>query len=243
MKINLTSIDGGGSTDDPSFTGTMRIDDQLPLWVVPGSDDNSGNTLTVDVAKGGGLVDFVAGARHHDRNTYKYTGRRGASRIRLHDNRIDMFIHDGTPSLDANVPFQRRFLLNNNGLTITGNLNVSGAKNFCIERPTDSTKTLTHSCLEGPEVAVYYRGTGKLSGGVTTIELPDYFEALVKADNRTVQITSIVDEFDIERTAQLGATIVKDGKFRVYRIGGVNDEQRFNWEVKGERKGVNIDVE
>jgi len=63
---------------------------------------------------------------------------------------------------------------------------------------------LRHACIEGPEVAVYYRGRLKDS---TIIELPSYWKDLVHADSITVQLQPIgnrhfhlnVVEFDNEK--------------------------------------------
>jgi hypothetical protein len=68
-------------------------------------------------------------------------------------------------------------------------LQVSGAfaatsKSFCIEHPTKENHNLVYGSLEGPEHAVYVRGKASDS-----IELPDYWTALVDEDSITVQLT------------------------------------------------------
>ena len=80
-------------------------------------------------------------------------------------------------------------------LSVTGNLKVDGSLNaatklFVIPHPLHGEEQLlVHSCLEGPEIAVYYRGSGRLHQGRATIRLPDYFEALTRLDSRTVLLT------------------------------------------------------
>ena len=76
------------------------------------------------------------------------------------------------------------------GVAVTGNLTAT-TKSFRIPLPTtrgesDASKTLTHSCLEGPEIAVYYRGMVETSGGVALVTLPEYFEALTMDEVSTV---------------------------------------------------------
>jgi hypothetical protein len=64
-------------------------------------------------------------------------------------------------------------------------------KNFIIDHPTKEGKKLVHSCLEGPENAVYVRGriTDK-----NIIELPEYWTNLIDYDTITVSLTPIGSE-------------------------------------------------
>lgn len=64
----------------------------------------------------------------------------------------------------------------------------SNIKNFKIEHPLNSEKYLIHSCLEGPENAVYVRGRIKND---TIIKLPDYWEKLVDRETITVSLQPI----------------------------------------------------
>lgn len=117
---------------------------------------------------------------------------------------------------------------------VNGTLSVTGAKNFQIVHPLDPNKLLTHSVVEGPECAVFYRGEGECVGGMAEITLPDYFEALVHPGGRTVQITPKVD-FNGGNFGAIAATDVIGGKFRVY---SKEDSQRFFWEVKAVRGDI-----
>jgi hypothetical protein len=81
-----------------------------------------------------------------------------------------------------------------------GKHKLSAKKNFDIPHPTKEGWRLTHSCLEGPEAAVYIRG--KLIN-TNIIKLPEYWEKLVDPDTITVSVTPIgshqnifVKEFD-----------------------------------------------
>jgi len=65
---------------------------------------------------------------------------------------------------------------------------LSAKKNFDIPHPTKEGWRLTHSCLEGPEAAVYVRG--KLIN-TNIIKLPEYWENLVDPDTITVSVTPI----------------------------------------------------
>ena len=81
-----------------------------------------------------------------------------------------------------------------------GKHKLSAKKNFDIPHPTKEGWRLTHSCLEGPEAAVYVRG--KLIN-TNIIKLPEYWEKLVDPDTITISVTPIgshqnifVKEFD-----------------------------------------------
>lgn len=74
----------------------------------------------------------------------------------------------------------------NVGITITGALTAT-SKSFLIPHPLKEGKKLRYGSLEGPEHGVYCRG--RLKGN--TIELPDYWAALVDPDSITVQLTPV----------------------------------------------------
>ncbi len=116
-------------------------------------------------------------------------------------------------------------------------------KNFLINHPLyPETHKLVHSTLEGPEVAVFYRGEAQLSKGEATVILPEYFEALTREENRTVLLTSKFENDN--KISMLAASEVKDGKFTVKMIDGKNPSQKFYWEVKAVRADVeSLEVE
>lgn len=59
-------------------------------------------------------------------------------------------------------------------------------KQFNIKHPTKEGYRLVHTCLEGPEIAVYYRGRLVDSN---VIELPEYWRGLVDPETITVNLT------------------------------------------------------
>ncbi len=128
-------------------------------------------------------------------------------------------------------------------LDVYGNTNISGTlyastKNFIIDHPLDpENKQLIHSTLEGPEIAVFYRGEGQLQNGKAEVVLPDYFEALTRKENRTVLLTPMA-EFDEQPISNLAYFPIKDGKFKVKAIDNNNPSQKFSWEVKAIRADI-----
>jgi hypothetical protein len=67
-------------------------------------------------------------------------------------------------------------------------------KNFIIDHPTKPEKKLIHSCLEGPENAVYVRG--RITNR-NEIQLPEYWTKLVDSTTITVSLTPVGSHQDI----------------------------------------------
>ena len=120
--------------------------------------------------------------------------------------------------------------------TIIFDITTGSVKTFVIDHPLDQDKYLIHATLEGPEGAVYYRGTARLNNGKAQVQLPAFFEALTRADGRTILLTN-VDGFDPLAVLTQDGAQIKDGGFIV---GSSNKEstQVFDWEVKAIRKDI-----
>lgn len=69
-----------------------------------------------------------------------------------------------------------------------GKINTQGWKHFDIKHPNKEGYRLRHSCIEGPENAVYHRG--KLVGS-NVIELPDYWRNFIDPESITVNLTPL----------------------------------------------------
>jgi hypothetical protein len=118
-------------------------------------------------------------------------------------------------------------------LTVAGEI-IGDVKYFDIKHPNKANTRLIHTCLEGPEVAVYYRGQGETTkDGIGHVMLPDYFEALTHKEGRTILITPILENI-AEPILPMAATIITNGEFFVRTIGGPA-KQFFHWEVKAMR--------
>jgi hypothetical protein len=117
-------------------------------------------------------------------------------------------------------------------------------KNFLIDHPLDPERCfLVHGCLEGPESGVFYRGTASLENGHATVALPDYFEALTRAEDRTVMLTPVCGGEDAP-VSMLAASRVENGSFDVRAVDGASSEQEFYWQVMAVRSDLApLDVE
>jgi len=65
---------------------------------------------------------------------------------------------------------------------------MARSKNFLIDHPTKEGMKLVHSCLEGPENAVYFRGRVR---NKNQIYLPEYWTKLVDPTTITVSLTPV----------------------------------------------------
>jgi hypothetical protein len=78
------------------------------------------------------------------------------------------------------------------GLNITGNSQVSGGvKNFVEPHPTDPSKMIRYTSLEGNEAGTYFRGRGKFERGIAVIEVPEDFRIVTAAEGLSIQVTPI----------------------------------------------------
>lgn len=105
-------------------------------------------------------------------------------------------------------------------------------KNFKITNPEDPNREIWYACLEGPEAAIYERGTAMLLNGRAEVKLSEHFALMMSAGTMTVQVTPHSADTDglavVEKT--LDGFIVKE-----LRQGKGNFT--FDWEVKAVRKG------
>lgn len=118
-------------------------------------------------------------------------------------------------SLQVNVS-----IIGNGFINVLGNINsgtdvtcpghrLSSKKNFDIPHPTKEGWRLRHTCLEGPENAVYFRGRLK---GNNEIELPDYWQNFVDPESITVSLTQIGSSQDlIVDEVALKSIIIRSG--------------------------------
>ena len=138
---------------------------------------------------------------------------------------------------DAGV-FALKYDAANNGNTAAAiqiwNSSTGVFKTFIIDHPVDPARYLVHATLEGPEGSVFYRGSARLENGRAEIVLPPYFEALTRADGRTVLLTNVDGHDRLSVQTQDGARIT-GGRFVVVSDDPTSS-QAFDWEVKAVRE-------
>ncbi len=77
------------------------------------------------------------------------------------------------------------------GVYSSGDLAVTGVKNFIQPHPVDASKQINFVCLEGNEAGTYFRGTGQILDGVAEIEVPEDFRLVTETEGLTVQVTVV----------------------------------------------------
>jgi hypothetical protein len=105
-------------------------------------------------------------------------------------------------------------------------------KNFKVPHPTKKDKDIWYASLEGPEAAMYERGTATLKNGEAFIPYSETFQLMLSPNTATMNLTpQYWDTFGL-------AVIEKNDKgFRVKELKGGTGNFKFDWEVKGVRKG------
>ena len=104
-------------------------------------------------------------------------------------------INNGTVWIDDQG--EAYFQIGTSRMTLSRRFAVADAlgKAFDMPHPTKGEgHRLSHACIEGPEIGVYYRGRVR---NENTIELPSYWKGLVHEDSISVQLQPIGTHQDI----------------------------------------------
>jgi hypothetical protein len=128
---------------------------------------------------------------------------------------------------DGSTPKASMFLAANGDGVVTANV-----KNFKVPHPIKKDKDIWYASLEGPEAAMYERGTATLKNGEAFIPYSETFQLMLSPNTATMNLTpQYWDTFGL-------AVIEKNDKgFRVKELKGGTGNFKFDWEVKGVRKG------
>jgi hypothetical protein len=246
-----------GGTTTMAIFGDLQSNGNLTLqnnMTIGGQIQATGNLVVQGGASNGTYLNWSSGTG----GTHFGNGTTGAEVASVDDAGNATFqtivtTHFSIPSSTNNLEFSQdggttfidggaggRLYINNNRTGGTVQVNNSsfivynGSKNFLTVHPLDDTKYLAHSCIEGPECAVFYRGEGVTAEGTCEITLPDYFENLVMATDRSVQLTALFED-DNGPVGFIAAGRVIDGKFKVRSSQPI---QKFYWEVKAVRADI-----
>jgi hypothetical protein len=120
----------------------------------------------------------------------------------------------------------------NGFLIIDGDLDVNGLKYFIQPHSTDPAKQLAYVTLEGPESAIFLRGTAKLLNGEATIQTPDYFRMAAGNEGVTVQFTP-----RSSKSRGLAAVEVTKDRVRVAELMDGKGTYEFDYFITAKRAG------
>jgi hypothetical protein len=106
-------------------------------------------------------------------------------------------------------------------------------KNFWVPNPDDATTDIWYACVEGPEAAMYVRGTAHLTNGRATVSLPRHFAAMLSSiQTMTVQVTPSGLDCRGLAVTRKGADSFDVGELLQGQSNGA-----FDWEAKAVRRG------
>jgi hypothetical protein len=123
------------------------------------------------------------------------------------------------------------------GVYVSGNLDVTGALSkgsgsFVQPHPTDPSKELVYAFFEGPEHAVFLRGTARLVDGNAVIETPGHFRAVAGEEGITVQFTP-----RSSKSKGLAAVKVSKEEIRVEELLEGTGSYEFDYFITAKRAG------
>jgi len=128
-------------------------------------------------------------------------------------------------------------VVNSSDITTAGMNGSTGqvfgtSKAFIVADPSDSNRMIKYTSLEGPEAAIYVRGTANLVSGQGHIEFPDHFSVMAVPSSITVSLTP--------RSASsmgLAAVSVSSQGIDVAELGGGTNSYSFDYVAYAVRKG------
>ncbi|GBC92056.1 hypothetical protein HRbin15_00518 [bacterium HR15] len=135
--------------------------------------------------------------------------------------------HGAVVVYDANGTAQAGMYVADNGYGVVW----GDSKLFRVPDPDDATRDIWYGCIEGPELAMYVRGTARLVNGRARIELPDHFRKLADEQGMTVQLTPLSPESE-------GLCVLHKGLdgIEVAELRNGRGNYEFDWRVEAVRK-------
>lgn len=114
---------------------------------------------------------------------------------------------------------------------VSGTVVFANVKNFVEPNRNDPTTDIWYASLEGPEAAMYARGSGRLANGEAQIVLPDHFLSMIVPGSLTVHLTP-----GSRSSKGLGYEYGPNG-ITVFELAGGKGAYEFSWTVTSVRKG------
>ncbi|RKY11830.1 MAG: hypothetical protein DRP82_07175, partial [Planctomycetota bacterium] len=228
-------------TNKPSkYPDADKLDGHDSSYFAPASHNHdsryvnvTGDTMTGDLTiSSGNALHFTNGSYSADiwvnSNGYLIMGNTPKGATVKASNRVtlsagsDCAVHIGGGQI---------VYINNVGLYVWKDLNVSGTKNFVQPHPKDPEKEIVYACLEGGESGTYCRGVGRLVNGAAVVKLPEHFTLVTAEEGLTAYVTPMGECIGlyVER--------VNNRELVVREVGGGKSNVNFSWLVMGIRKG------
>jgi hypothetical protein len=144
-------------------------------------------SVVPNVGGGGGV--FLKNAWGYEAGGFSTTAK-GAGAIETlneYGNQVVLI----SPTLDGGgaIGVKNSFGVDTAGIQGSTGLVFGLLKSFRVPDPTDPSRLIQYSAIEGPEAAIYVRGTGQLVNGRALVEMPEHFAAMASSESMTVSVT------------------------------------------------------
>ncbi len=138
----------------------------------------------------------------------------------------------GNRKLGGRLEVYNSFGTQTAGLNGDTGLVFGSLKSFIVDDPNNSSRKIKYTSLEGPEAAIYVRGTANLVSGRAYIGFPDHFSAMAVQSSITVTLTP-----RSARSMGLAAVSVSSQGIEVAELGGGRNSYTFDYVAHAVRKG------
>jgi len=116
-------------------------------------------------------------------------------------------------------------------LHVSGNLS-KGSGTFVQPHPTDPSREFAYAFFEGPEHAIFLRGTARLENGKALIQTPDHFRMIAGNEGITVQFTPR----SLESKGLAAYDVTKDS-IKVGELANGTGTYEFDYFITAKRAG------
>jgi hypothetical protein len=143
-----------------------------------------------------------------------------------------VFVTDAAGSATGIAAKAGMFVNENGDGVVMADMITASVKNFRVPHPGHPDLDIVYACLEGPEAAVYARGTAHLVNGEAVVSLPDHFSAVAAPGGMTIQVTPLS-----ARSLGLAVVAKRPDRIEVKELYHGTGDYEFDWEVKAVRRG------
>ena len=233
----------GAGTNYTAFVAQAQPSDityTLPASLMPTSTveagilqtDASGNLSWLNPSALGGAAGWALTGNSGMNPALNFLGSTDAQPLVIRTNNTERMRVTATGNVGIGTTSPTARLEVAGSLRVTGNLDVTGTKNFCIPHPLEpERKVLRHTAIESNEVLNQYSGNVILvDAGQAWVELPTWFEA-INCDYR-YQLTCIGTFAPVY--------IAEECRGNKFKIAGGKPGMKVSWQLTAVRNDAYI---
>jgi hypothetical protein len=232
IKVDKNKVSVAAPVPPGSSTDILHLDANGLQLANPNSGFTTARLLgstdgMLSLGRNNGTNTLVANTNSQDASSMRQFGPNG--NINLDHNSLNGSPNNGYFSVnDESGVAQAGMYVNAAGQGLV----FGDIMSFATAASARSSEKIFYSTLQGPEVAVYHRGTATLQSGKAEIVLPDHYRQQANLGSMTIQITPLyADTYGI-------AVIEKtDQGFKVAELKNGQGNFAFDYEIKCTKKG------